>query len=195
MEVKISMSLGYENPVFIYKLVDELGNNKLFSFIYTSYIKTLGLNGNERVLDFGSGSGAGSRHLAKILREGDGHLTCVDISSYWTEKAKKRMKNYKNVEFLVGELPDLKLAAESFDVVYINYTLHDVSKNLRNGIVKEFYRILKNEGRLFIHEPQRKNDGMPVSEIIELMKDNGFYEERSKAEKNSFSAVYKKIVI
>ena len=194
MGVKNLMSLGYENPTLLYRLVDELGNNRLFSFIYTSYIKTLNLKGDEKVLDFGSGSGAGSRHLAKILQKGDGCLTCVDISSYWTEKAKRRMKKYKNVKFLVGELPDLKLDADSFDTVYIYYALHDVSKDLRNEIVKEFYRILKNEGRLFINKPQRENDGMSVSEIIELMKNNGFYEERSKVEKNSFSAIYKKVL-
>lgn len=187
------MDLGYENPSLLYRLIDEFGNNRLFSSIYKNYIRTLNIKGNEKVLDFGSGSGAGSRHLAKILKQCGGHLTCVDISEYWTEKAKKRMKHYDNVDFLVGQLSELKLRCNSFDVIYIFYALHDVSKDLRNGIVSEFFRILKNEGRLYIKEPQRENDGMPVSEIIELMKINGFYKENSITNKGTYSAVYRKI--
>jgi ubiquinone/menaquinone biosynthesis C-methylase UbiE len=163
------MDLGYENPSLLYRLIDEFGNNRLFAFIYKNFIKTLNLKGNERVLDFGSGSGAGSKHLAKILQENDGHLTCIDISKYWTEKAKKRMKYYDNVDFLVGQLPELQLDENFFDVIYIFYALHDVSKDLRNGIVSEFSRVLKNEGSLYIKEPQRENDGMPIEEIVGLM--------------------------
>lgn len=185
------MGLGYENPSLLYRLIDEFGNNRLFGFIYKDYIRTLNLKGNERVLDFGSGSGAGSKHLAKILDKG-GHLTCVDISKYWIEKAKKRMKCYDNVNFLLGQLPELKLDSNSFDVIYIFYALHDVSKDLRNGLVSEFFRILKNEGRLYIKEPQRENDGMPIEEITELMKSNGFYQESSKTYKGTYSAVYRK---
>ena len=187
------MDLGYENPTVLYKMIDELGNNRLFGFIYTKYISTLNFNENDRVLDFGSGSGAGSKHLAKILQKLNGHLTCVDISKYWTEKAKKRMKNYNNVNFLIGQLTELDLDKDSFDVVYIFYALHDVSKELRNCILKEFYRILKDEGRIYIKEPQRENDGMPIIEIVTLMKNNGFHEEYSKADKETYSAVYRKV--
>lgn len=185
--------MGYENPTLIYRLIDELGNNRLFSFIYTSHIKKLKFKGNEKVLDFGSGSGAGSRHLAEVLQKG-GHLTCVDISEYWTNKAKKRMKNFNHVDFLIGQLPELELKTNSFDIIYIFYTLHDVSPDLRNGIVREFYKILKEGGKIYIKEPQRKYDGMPVTEIVELMKDSGFTKEYSLEKKSAYTAVYRKDV-
>lgn len=92
----------------------------------------------------------------------------------------------------MGQLPKLQLRGDSFDYIYIFYALHDVSKDLRNDIVSEFYRVLKNEGKLYIKEPQRENDGMPIEEIAELMKSNGFYEESSKADKGTYSAVYRK---
>lgn len=187
------MDLGYEKPTLLYRFIDEFGNNRLFGFLYANYIKTLKLKGNEKVLDFGSGSGAGSKHLAKILRKRGGNLTCVDISEYWTEKARRRMKNYNNVKFLVGQLQELNLKDNSFDVIYIYYTLHHVSNELRNGIVKEFFRILKPNAKLFIKEPQRENDGMPIEEITGLMDNNGFNKESSKTYKKAYSAVYKKI--
>lgn len=188
------MDLGYENPSLLYRVIDELGNNRLFSFMYKRYIKSLNLSGNEIVLDFGSGSGAGSRHLAKILSKGNGHLTCVDISKYWMNKAKKRLKCYDNVDFLIGQLSDLQLPEKSFDIIYIFYALHDVSMNLRNDTVSQFNRTLKNNGRLYIKEPQRENDGMPIDEIKGLMKSNGFYEDSSIVDKGSYSAVYKKVL-
>lgn len=186
------MGLGYENPSLLYRFIDEVGNNRLFSFIYKNHIKTLNLKGNEKVLDFGSGSGAGSRHLAKILSENGGHLACVDISEYWTNKAKGRMKHYHNVDYFIGQLQGLNFKNDSYDVIYIFYALHDVSKDLRNGIVKEFYRILTSNGRVYIKEPQREGDGMPVAEIVELMKNNGFCEDKSILGTGTYSAVYKK---
>lgn len=187
------MDLGYENPSLLYRLIDELGNNRLFSFMYKKYIRTLNLTENEKVLDFGSGSGAGSKHLAKTLQKSGGHLTCVDISEYWMEKAKKRMKHYHNVSYLLGQLSELQLGNNSYDVIYIFYALHDVSKDLRNDIISEFFRILKTDGKLYIKEPQRENDGMPIEEIKSLMKDNGFYEQDSHVNKGTYSAVYSKI--
>lgn len=103
----------------LYRIIDEFGNNRLFSFLYKNYIRTLNLKGNERVLDFGSGSGAGSKHLAKILQKSGGHITCIDISKYWTEKAKKRMKYYDNVDFLVGQLSELQLGGNSGNLLQL----------------------------------------------------------------------------
>ncbi|MFA9375652.1 MAG: class I SAM-dependent methyltransferase [Lachnotalea sp.] len=188
------MNISCERPSLLYRLIDELGNNRVFSVIYKKHISKLGLKGNEVILDFGSGSGAGSRHLAKKLYRFNGYLTCVDISEYWMEKARRRMKHYDNVDFLVGELPRLQLGVQSFDIIYIFYALHDVSKDLRSGIVSEFFEILKNEGRLIIKEPQRENDGMPIEEIEELMKNSGFYRENYKVDKGTYSAIYKKTV-
>lgn len=90
---------------------------------YKNHIKTLDLKGNERVLDFGIGSAACSKHHAKILQKGNGYLTCADTSEYFTAKAKKGMKDYKNAEFLTGYLPEIKLSENSFNVnnVFLHY--------------------------------------------------------------------------
>ena len=101
------MSEDWEAPIALYKIIDELGNNRLFGFIYTRYIKSLKLKGNENLLDFGSGSGAGSKHLAKILQNKGGYLTCIDTSRYWTARAQKRMRKYNNVDFFTLQLADL----------------------------------------------------------------------------------------
>jgi len=186
------MKEDWESPKTWYKIIDEIGNNCIFGFIYTNYIRTLRLQGDENLLDFGSGSGAGSKHLAKLLQKRGGYLTCVDTSRYWTAKAQRRMRRYSNVSFYTNPITDLQLPPESFDVIYIFYALHDVSEELRDGIVNEFFRLLKPNGSLFIKEPQRADDGMPVSEIRQLMSSNGFIEKLGEEKSGAFSGVYKK---
>ncbi|BAK97541.1 putative methyltransferase [Oscillibacter valericigenes Sjm18-20] len=186
------MTDEWESPSFLYKVIDSLGNNHLFGFIYTNYIKTLGLSGNENILDFGSGSGAGSKHLAKLIQNKNGSLTCLDTSIYWTSVAKRRLHHYKNITFYTDLITELHLFDNSFDIIYIHYTLHDVPQAQRTGIIEEFHRIIKPSGRLCIKEPQRANDGMPVEEIEELMSEAGFIKTDSLRDKGTFSGIYHK---
>ncbi len=59
------------------------------SFFWKNYVKSLNLSGTEKILEYGSGSGALSRHIAPILLKGGGHLTCVDISQKWMGEIQK----------------------------------------------------------------------------------------------------------
>lgn len=184
--------LSNQNPSMLYRLIDSWGNNHIWGFIYKNYIRQLGFEGNERILDFGSGSGAGSRHLAQLLQKRGGRLTCCDISEYWMNVAQKRLKKYKNVEFERGQLTELHLKQSSFDIVYIHFTLHEVPGELRLSIVREFYRLLKPGGRLCIKEPKREGDGMPAAEIQCLMVKSGFKEKYQKNKKRYYQGVYVK---
>lgn len=189
----IKVAEDWEHPALWYKVVDELGNNRLFSFIYSGYIKTLRIRGSEDILDFGSGSGAGSRHLAKLIQNRGGSLTCLDTSVYWTKKAEKRMRKYQNIHFVNRSLTEANFDDHSFDLIYVFFALHDVAVELRPGIVAQMHRLLRPDGRLCIKEPQREEDGMSVAEIRELMLGSGFYEASCRVvEKNVFSGEYKK---
>ena len=79
------MKGNYEKNTLLVRLIDDVGNNKLGSYTYKNYIKTLNLKGDENILDFKSASGAESRYLAKLLSKNGGHLTCIDTSSFWME--------------------------------------------------------------------------------------------------------------
>lgn len=182
--------LDNKNPSVLYKLMDSLGNNHLWGFIYQKYISGLNFLGNERVLDFGSGSGAGSKHLAKKLSRG--HLTCVDVSGYWMKICKRRLSKYRNVDYLLGWLPDFKIEAGSYDAVTIHYVLHEVPAQMRAALIGEMCRILKNGGRICIKEPQREGDGMPISEIRELMQKQGLFEASSEEKGDTFKAEFVK---
>ncbi|BBF41783.1 hypothetical protein lbkm_0463 [Lachnospiraceae bacterium KM106-2] len=77
-------------------------------------------------------------------------------------------------------------------MIYIFYALDEVTYELIEGIIKEFYRLLKNDGRLVIKEPKRKGDGMPAEEIENLMSQQGFYKKTAIQDKDTFTAEYRK---
>lgn len=113
-------------------------------------------------------------------------------SPYWTSVAKRRLHNYKGIVFYTDPIIKLHLPDDSFDIIYIHYTLHDVPQGQRASIISEFHRIIKPTGRLYIKEPQRANDGMPVEEIEELMFKNGFIKTDSSSKRDTFSGIYHK---
>ncbi len=112
--------MSITEPSQLEVIADYVLNNRLINYLYRSYIDSLGLKGNETVLDFGSGSGAGSRHIAMILSQGNGRLTCLDTSHRWMRIARKRMRSYPNVEYIVGDIRD-KVQQECYDIVYIHF--------------------------------------------------------------------------
>ena len=146
------------------------------SFFWKNYVKSLNLNGNEKILEYGSGSGALSRHIAPIILKGGGSLTCVDISKKWMDTLQKRMKKYPNVDFKLGTIFKLDIPDNYYDVVVIHYVLHDIESNLRGDIIKALSKKLKSGGKVYIREPLADNHGMPSAEIRELMVSAGLNE-------------------
>jgi SAM-dependent methyltransferase len=95
--------VDFEHPSALFILEDMLKGLMGGPLLYKPYFGTFGLRGDENVLDFGCGGGAGSRCLAKFLNN-NGYLTCVDISNYWIKRAIKRLEKYPNVKCLAGDL-------------------------------------------------------------------------------------------
>src|SRR5271157_869526 len=93
----------FDHPTAIFILEDTFKSLVGSFLIYNPYFKTFGLKGDEAVLDFGCGGGAGSKSLAKLLYKG-GNLTCIDTSKYWITKASKRLKKYLNVRLYSGDI-------------------------------------------------------------------------------------------
>ena len=139
-----------------------LFTNLLLSPLYRRYVDEMGLRGDERVLDYGSGSGAAARHLAKRLQAG-GRLTCMDVSARWQAVLRKVLRAYPGVEFLLGDVRAMGLPEGRFDVVLVHWMLHDVPPWDRPSIVAELARVLRPGGRLFLREPTNAKHGMPAA--------------------------------
>ena len=149
---------------------------RLFSGFYKAAVESLDLQGNERVLDFGSGAGTPARLMAVKLLEGGGQLTCVDVSEVWLETAQKRLREVPNVTFHLGEISDLDIPDASHDVVFIHFVIHDIPASQRPHVVKHLASKLVEGGSLYIREPLNV---IAEGEIRRLMEQNGLTEIRS----------------
>lgn len=180
----------FENPSALWVLEDTLKGLIGGPLLCNRYFKTFGLKGNEKVLDFGCGGGADSRSLAKFLNAG-GHLTCVDISNYWIEKARRRLAKYPHVECRVGDIRKLKIPDQSFDVIFISYVIHDIPPEERQDTIILLCRELKADGTIFVREPVKKSHGMPLSEIRTLFSNAGLIETECHESKSEYRGRFK----
>jgi ubiquinone/menaquinone biosynthesis C-methylase UbiE len=181
----------FEHPPLLFRLEDMLKGIIGGLLLYCPYFKTFGLMGNEKILDFGCGGGAGSKCLANLLTK-DGHLTCIDLSHYWINKAKKRLHNLANVECKCGDIKKLDLPDSSFDVISIIHVIHDIAPAERADIMEVLGRKLKQGGKLFIKERIEKSHGMPVGELRRLLAEAVLKEVAYKETKSEYIGSYLK---
>jgi len=183
----------FEHPSALFVLEDMLKGLIGGHLLYYPYFRTFGLRGDENVLDFGCGGGVGSRCLLKFLNS-SGHLTCVDTSNFWVDKARKRLGKYSNAECLTGDIRELDITDSAFDVISVIHVIHDISPVERQGTVKALSRKLKAGGVIFVREPIKKSHGMPVEEILALFSESGLKETDGKETKSEYMGRFKKSV-
>lgn len=189
MSSHVYKQIDFEHPSFLFRLEDKLKALLGGPFFYNSYLKTFGLNGSERVLDFGCGGGTGSVCLARLLNT-SGELTCVDVSKYWIDKARRRLRRYGNAKCLVGDIRDLDIPEGSFDVIFIIHVVHDIAPTDRQSVIDRLACLLDRHGKLFIREPIKESHGMPVSEIVTLLTKSGLGETRANVSKSEYRGIF-----
>ena len=102
----------------------------------------------ETAVDFGCGTGAFTEKLIKFGL----NISGVDISPGGIEYARKK---YPNSKFIVGDCEKTNLKSNSIDIVILSGILHHFQDF--STIVKEAYRVLRNKGRVFSYDPNKKN--------------------------------------
>ena len=162
----------YEPPPLEIKITLALGLTVLSPY-YRSFAKSLNLRGNERVLDFGSGSGICTRHIAARLQRSGGHLDCVDVSHGWMEVIRKTLRRYDNASYHLGHITKLDLPASAYDAVVVHFVLHDIPATERPDVINALARKLKPGGRLLLREPA--GEGLELDELRSLTLSAGLY--------------------
>lgn len=110
-----------------------------------------GLAEGETVLDLGSGAG-NDLFVARSQVGETGHLTGIDFVQEMTEKAERnrRKLGYDNMRFVTGDIDDMPLDSDSFDVVLSNCVLNLVPD--KSTAFAEMYRVLRPGGRFCISD-------------------------------------------
>jgi ubiquinone/menaquinone biosynthesis C-methylase UbiE len=89
----------------------------------------------------------------------------VDISKAAVRKAHDRAAKRKSFWLVEADLEFLPFRTESFDIVFIGWTLHHFPSI--KLVCKDLYRCLKTGGKIAIVEPNEKNLVMRLSRFIE----------------------------
>jgi ubiquinone/menaquinone biosynthesis C-methylase UbiE len=172
--------MSFENPTTFEKigLRIEWG---LYGPLVALYLKGLGLQGGETLLEVGCGGGAVTHRLAQLLP--NGRIVGVDPSAYWVEYARRRLRRLRNVELHVGDVLTADIAPGTFDAALFHYVLHDIAAADRPSTLARIEELLKPDGRLFVREPLKEKHGMKPDEIRALAVSVGLREEQARVER------------
>ena len=100
------------------------------------------LKKEDRVFEIGCGTGVATIPLSKYVKE----ITATDISENMIQKAREKAKNQSkdNIIFRTGELTEMEVEPESYDVVAA-YNVLLYMKN-QEEVLKKIYEVLKPGG-------------------------------------------------
>ena len=122
---------------------------------------------NAAVLDVGSGTGVLIPYLhAKVGAQGK--ITAVDFSEKMLAKAQEKFANLNNIDFCVGDVLEMELPAENYDVVIcLNFFPHLHTR--KEEFLRKMKSSLKIGGSLIImHDISREtvNNIHRESEVV-----------------------------
>ena len=112
-------------------------------------LNMMNLSVNKKIIDVACGTG----DLAKLFLEHSSkpsQVTCVDPNRGMIKKAKEKLHNYNNLNFIIAPAEKLPLKKDTFDFYTISFGLRN-TKNL-NKSLSEAYRVLKPGGRFLCLE-------------------------------------------
>jgi ubiquinone/menaquinone biosynthesis C-methylase UbiE len=179
----------FDHPSFWFVMEDKIKRLLGCSLFYGPDIKSLGLKGDESVLDFGCGGGPASLCLMKHL-DPKGRLLGVDTSAYWIDIARERLKKYPNAKCTAGDIRTMTIPEHSKDVVVAIHVIHHIAQADRPAIIMALSRLLKKEGRLLIRERSESSHSIRPIEIRSLLSNSGMKEVTCNLSKSEYRGIF-----
>jgi len=122
----------------------------------------------DKILDLCCGTGTLTTLIGERLNA-SGIVIGIDYSHEMIELAREKIKDIPNVKYQVGDGRYLPFKNLTFDKVFICMALHEMLTNDRKMVIKEMYRVLKNEGMgIFIEFDQPKKPTLRYKLIIKM---------------------------
>lgn len=113
-------------------------------------------NTNCKILDMCCGTLSNGLSIAKSKDKC--RIYGIDRSPEMLREAKRKIKKcgLENIKIKACDATASELKEKSFDYIIIGLVLHECSPYLRTGILKEAYRLLKDDGKLIVLEWEKQ---------------------------------------
>jgi SAM-dependent methyltransferase len=129
-------------------------------------------------LDIGCGIGRMDRHVAGRV----GRLTGLDVSKEMVSRARERLSELSNVEFIEGDGYSLdKVPSASIDLVFSHIVFQHIPRKVTLGYFTEVFRVLAPGGS-FVFQVPEEGDGTPADPPDEDTFEMRFYDETRVAQ-------------
>ena len=126
----------------VYDLFENIYNKSVYQSTGESVAKYI--KNTDTVLECACGTGAISIFIAPVCKE----LLATDYSVGMLKQAKKKLKNYDNIEYKMVDITDIEAEDNYFDVVVAGNVIHLLPNPQR--AMNELTRVCKDGGRLVI---------------------------------------------
>ena len=126
----------------VYDLFENIYNKSVYQSTGESVAKYI--KNTDTVLECACGTGAISIFIAPVCKE----LIVSDYSVGMLKQAKKKLKNYDNIDYRRVDITDIEAEDNSFDVVVAGNVIHLLPDPQRT--MNELTRVCKDGGRLVI---------------------------------------------
>lgn len=109
-----------------------------------------------RVLEVGCGTGT----YLELYRSHGCDVYGIDMSPSMLEQAEKKLG--PDVALHLGDASDMPYEDDFFDLVIAMLTLHEMPHEMRNPVISEMKRVVKNDGRIMLIDYHPGPIGFPV---------------------------------
>jgi len=120
-----------------------------YSSFIEKAIKLMGIKPQDRIIDFGAGTGRNARLILKYLSS-KGKLLGIDISEVMTSQFKKRCANFPNAKIMNARIDEPLSFKKEFDKAFISFVLHGFPQSAREIIIDNAFKALKDGGEFII---------------------------------------------
>ncbi|MEZ5965300.1 MAG: class I SAM-dependent methyltransferase [Planctomycetota bacterium] len=109
------------------------------------------LHGDQVVLDIGCGIGRMDRHIAPRVAR----LVGIDVSGEMVARARARLGDLGNVEFVEGDGTSLRpLGDATFGLVFSHIVFQHIPRFVTRGYFREVHRVLRTGGEFVFQLPE-----------------------------------------
>lgn len=119
-----------------------------------------------KLLDVGAGTGT---FLSFVKSEQpDLHVTALDLSQPYLDRAARHLRKYTNVEFVAAPGEAMPLGDESVDAAVSIYLFHELPPKVRVAVAKEIARVLKPGGMFVLADSIQYGDAPEFDGLLDV---------------------------